>query len=164
LNCPNCGAPLQVAGPGSYLYCRYCSSLFFPKDAKDGVNIVGVESEYHCPVCHDLLVAAEVASEPVLYSQRCHGMLLKQGIFADVVRYLGERAPDSYGPARALNRDDLRRPLHCPHCGRLMQTHPYYGPGNIVIDMCMPCRLVWLDGGELNAIVNAPGWNRRADD
>jgi len=155
---------MQVAGPGSYLYCRHCSSLFFPKDSRDGVAIVGVESEYRCPLCHDLLVAADVAGEHVLYSQQCHGMLLKQGVFSDVAHYLGERSPESFGPPRLLNRDDLQRPLHCPSCGRLMDTHPYYGPGSVVIDVCMTCRVVWLDGGELSAIVNAPGWDRRTEE
>ncbi len=45
MNCPNCGAPLDVAGPGSYLYCHHCSSLFFPKESQDRVDVVGVESE-----------------------------------------------------------------------------------------------------------------------
>jgi Zn-finger nucleic acid-binding protein len=38
-----------------------------------------------------------------------------------------------------------------------MDTHPYYRPGAVVIDACMPCRLVCLDRGELSAIVKAPG-------
>ena len=41
-----------------------------------------------------------------------------------------------------------------------MQTHPYYGPGNIVIDTCEHCNTIWLDYGELAAAVNAPGRDR----
>ena len=41
-----------------------------------------------------------------------------------------------------------------------MTTHPYYGPGNVVIDSCEPCDLVWLDFGELKQIVDAPGKDR----
>ena len=41
-----------------------------------------------------------------------------------------------------------------------MITHPYYGPGNVVIDSCEPCELVWLDFGELRQIVDAPGKDR----
>ena len=41
-----------------------------------------------------------------------------------------------------------------------MATHPYYGPGNVVIDTCETCELVWLDFGELKQIVDAPGKDR----
>jgi hypothetical protein len=41
-----------------------------------------------------------------------------------------------------------------------MATHPYYGPGNVVIDSCASCELVWLDFGELEQIVKAPGKDR----
>jgi Zn-finger nucleic acid-binding protein len=37
----------------------------------------------------------------------------------------------------------------------------YYGPGNIVIDTCPPCDLVWLDAGELQRAIDAPGRDRR---
>ena len=41
-----------------------------------------------------------------------------------------------------------------------MATHPYYGPGNVVLDSCGACDLVWLDFGELKQIVDAPGKDR----
>jgi Zn-finger nucleic acid-binding protein len=37
-----------------------------------------------------------------------------------------------------------------------MDTHPYLGPGHIVIDSCSECGLNWLDSGELMRIVRAP--------
>jgi hypothetical protein len=41
-----------------------------------------------------------------------------------------------------------------------MSTHPYFGPGNVVIDNCEACELAWLDFGELAQIVDAPGKDR----
>lgn len=48
-----------------------------------------------------------------------------------------------------------------------MDVHPYYGPGNIVIDTCVECGLVWLDHGELTRVEQASAaqasvsaWNR----
>jgi Zn-finger nucleic acid-binding protein len=41
-----------------------------------------------------------------------------------------------------------------------METFEYYGPGNIVIDTCNSCDLIWLDYGELRKVVNAPGRDR----
>jgi hypothetical protein len=41
-----------------------------------------------------------------------------------------------------------------------MEVHPYYGPGNVVIDSCSACDLIWLDHGELKQISDAPGRDR----
>jgi Zn-finger nucleic acid-binding protein len=41
-----------------------------------------------------------------------------------------------------------------------MSTHPYYGPGSVVIDTCQTCHVVWLDFGELRQIADAPGSDR----
>ena len=45
-----------------------------------------------------------------------------------------------------------------------MDVHPYYGPGNVVIDTCGQCYLVWLDHGELKQIADAPGQDRGRPD
>jgi Zn-finger nucleic acid-binding protein len=37
-----------------------------------------------------------------------------------------------------------------------MDTHPYAGPGNVIIDSCGDCWLLWLDRGELARIAHAP--------
>jgi Zn-finger nucleic acid-binding protein len=37
-----------------------------------------------------------------------------------------------------------------------MDTHPYGGPGNVIIDDCERCEVNWLDYGELQRIVRAP--------
>jgi Zn-finger nucleic acid-binding protein len=41
-----------------------------------------------------------------------------------------------------------------------MTTDPYSGPGNVVIDSCAACDLIWLDFGEMRQIVDAPGGDR----
>jgi Zn-finger nucleic acid-binding protein len=33
-----------------------------------------------------------------------------------------------------------------------MDTHPYFGGGNAVVDTCERCGLIWLDAGELPII------------
>jgi hypothetical protein len=42
----------------------------------------------------------------------------------------------------------------------MMDVHPYFGPGNVIIDTCGKCDLVWLDFGELKQIEEAPGQDR----
>ena len=41
-----------------------------------------------------------------------------------------------------------------------MLTDWYYGRGHVVIDRCEACDLVWLDGGELQTIIEAPSPDR----
>ena len=38
-----------------------------------------------------------------------------------------------------------------------MEVHPYYGPGNIIIDSCQECQYVWLDHGELRTVERSEG-------
>ena len=45
-----------------------------------------------------------------------------------------------------------------------MTTDWYYGPGNIILDRCVPCDLVWLDYGELTQVIDAPGVDRGTRD
>jgi Zn-finger nucleic acid-binding protein len=59
-----------------------------------------------------------------------------------------------------LDRAQLKRKLRCSHCGELMATHPYYGPGNIVVDTCFRCHVIWLDYGEMDIVIGAPGRDR----
>ena len=37
-----------------------------------------------------------------------------------------------------------------------MDAHYYAGPGNVVLDSCEDCGLIWLDRGELAHIAHAP--------
>ena len=52
--------------------------------------------------------------------------------------------------------------MYCSTCSTKMETFQYNGPGNIVIDTCHTCDLIWLDFGELQKVVNAPGKDRGA--
>ena len=53
-------------------------------------------------------------------------------------------------------KDELQRKINCPQCHHAMDAHYYAGPGNVVIDSCEDCCLIWLDRGELMRIVHAP--------
>jgi Zn-finger nucleic acid-binding protein len=54
----------------------------------------------------------------------------------------------------------MAREVCCPRCRARMATHPYYGPGRIIIDTCEPCHLIWLDPGEIERVIDAPGRDR----
>lgn len=161
MNCENCGAPLKIVQDRDYFFCEHCSSFYFPTESRDGVREMGELSGVNCPVCRVVLVTASVSGVPALHCSKCKGVLMDQESFAFVVRYLRARAPGLRKPPRPLNPEDLRRETDCPRCRGLMDTHPYYGPGNVVIDVCTHCAIIWLDYRELNIIANAPGRDRR---
>jgi Zn-finger nucleic acid-binding protein len=161
MNCDNCGAPMLLVRDRDYYFCEYCGAFHFPQPTEEGVralqdNLEGLE----CPVCSQRLAQASLDDLPALYCRGCRGVLMMQGVFGQLVQQRRAKARGSGKPPRPLNLRELERRLRCPRCKNLMGTHPYLGPGNIVIDNCTSCLLVWLDPGELTAIEGAPGRDR----
>ena len=58
----------------------------------------------------------------------------------------------------------MHRRVICPQCGMDMIADRYYGPGNIIMDSCAGCDLLWLDYGELKQVIDAPGLDRGTRD
>jgi len=94
--------------------------------------------------------------------ERCKGILMARQAFAErlTAQRRDARTP-SVVPTR-VDRGELQRHIDCPNCKGKMLTDWYYGPGNIIIDTCPPCDLVWLDAGEFRRAVDAPGPDRRS--
>ncbi len=65
------------------------------------------------------------------------------------------RASRGNEAAPAADKGDLRRKIACPQCRHFMDAHFYGGGGNVVIDSCAECSLIWLDRGELMRIARA---------
>lgn len=151
-----------VAGR-DYYTCAYCTAFYFPAPGDDYVRVLAEPVGLPCPRCHGDLVAAAVAETRVAYCARCRGVLANRLAFGAVVGYLRSRAKTPAVPPRPVDLTQLARRLQCPQCGQTMDVHPYYGPGNIVIDTCPACELLWLDHGELASVIDAPGRDRRGD-
>ncbi len=156
MNCPNCGAAMRLKDEADYLICDYCATPHFPDPNSDGVRVLGVAASIFCPVCADALTHASVARERIFYCERCHGMLISMGVFVGIVDDLRARREISGAAGRQADWKDLERRIRCPKCGSTMDTHPYCGPGNIIIDTCEVCAQNWLDYGELDRVVRAP--------
>jgi Zn-finger nucleic acid-binding protein len=163
MNCQNCGGAMELFVSRGYFFCRYCGSFHFPDTkADDGIRIIGEAPEaLACAVCSKPLTSAMLdETHPIRYCRNCRGVLIARRGFANVVERRRSWATNTPPPPVLLNRDELERKVRCPVCKGPMITHPYYGPGNVVIDSCEPCELVWLDFGELRQIVDAPGKDR----
>jgi Zn-finger nucleic acid-binding protein len=128
--------------------------------AADGVRPTG-ERGHDCPICRMALTRAILDDRDAIeVCDRCKGMLMPLPTFAKTVT-ARRRAARTAGVAPVpTDPKDLDRRIRCPDCAAPMITDWYYGPGNIIIDTCEACGVVWLDAGELRRAVEAPGQDR----
>ena len=141
--------------------CAHCSTLVCPEPAADGLRVTG-EPGHDCPVCRQHLVRAVMDDRVhIEICERCKGILMAREAFARTLTAQRRAATTPSVTPSPADRADLARRIDCPRCGETMITDWYYGPGNIVIDRCTPCEVVWLDAGELKRAIDAPGPDRR---
>lgn len=162
VNCENCGAPMRLFRDQDYFYCEYCGAFHFPPASSDGIRSLGSNQEgIACPHCHVPLQIVTLDDRFQGHQcPHCQGFLFDRNTFRLTIETRRAMATTPPDPPRPLNQDELKRGIACPACTRSMDTHPYLGPGTIVIDTCSHCSLIWLDNGELNRVVNAPGIDR----
>ena len=160
MNCTNCGAPMTPVEGRNYFCCEFCTTFHFPQplaDSADRVTPLGGHADLDCPVCHLQLHEGSLERVPVQYCDKCRGVFVESESFASVISHRRSDYEGSSPTPAPLDREQLERKLDCPACRLPMEVHPYYGPGNVVIDSCCRCRMVWLDHGEIAAIERAPG-------
>jgi Zn-finger nucleic acid-binding protein len=135
--------------------CDYCASQAVPPIDDDGVSLIGPAKET-CPVCSAGLSNGLIESVDLLFCQHCRGMLIKMDDFQLVISGLRMHrgAPAAFISPRSST--DEGRAMKCPTCGGAMDNHPYGGGGNVPVDTCESCGVLWLDRGELRRIVSAP--------
>ena len=135
--------------------CEYCRSIYLPETGDDGVRLLGEAPSQACPICNIPLVNAAIAKIRILYCTGCRGMLISMQVFQTLIDQL-RAVQGGAAPQPVAESSDLQRKIACPQCRHRMDTHFYAGPGNVVIDSCENCCLIWLDRGELMHIVRAP--------
>ena len=162
MNCKNCGAPLVLVWEKEFFCCEYCNTLYFPESNKDYVRPLELPSELNCPICQLPLIQALLDQTRVLHCSRCKGILVDTFSFFPTIIFIRGKFDGPEITPRPLSDMDLQRELKCPRCHQKMDTHPYAGPGNIVIDTCNDCALNWLDYGEFYRIVNAYGRDNKS--
>ena len=122
---------------------------------EDGV-LVGAETNKACPICQAMLSDATIENRSLRYCTKCRGMLVLIFNFLPLVEYMRTIWRSTGASIQPRDNADAERHLTCPLCLRTMTGHPYGGPGNVNIDTCEPCAVLWLDRNELRRIVLAP--------
>ena len=156
MNCPSCGAPMRLKPDEDSYKCDYCHSVYLPEKDDDGVRVLGDPTGESCPICTVPLVHAAIAKIRILYCTQCHCMLIPMPALQALIDELQAVQSGGALPQPPADAHDLDRKINCPQCHRRMDTHLYAGPGNVVVDSCEDCSLIWLDRGELMHIVRAP--------
>jgi Zn-finger nucleic acid-binding protein len=157
MNCSNCGAPMKFVDGRNYFVCEHCTTFHFTNPDQDGVQVLEQHSRAMCPRCQTQLAAATVEGKSVLHCETCKGLLATNGAFGHIVSVRRDRSGGSTVSPVPFDPQELDRRIACPACQRLMDTHPYGGPGPVVVDTCPECEFIWVDHGELAKIERAPG-------
>lgn len=142
--------------------CSHCDSVVCPDPATGGLRPTG-ELGHDCPLCHRPLSRAVLDHRDVIETcDRCKGILMPLTVFAETLTARRRAAATPSVIPVPTDPLDLGRRVVCPNCKSTMLTDWYYGPGNIIIDTCERCGVVWLDAGEFDRAVDAPGAGRRS--
>jgi Zn-finger nucleic acid-binding protein len=149
MNCPRCNFAMGAAGePDGCTQCGYQ----LPTESSDRVVVGGEQVDALCPVCRVPLLSAQIEKVTVACCGQCGGFLAATESFLVIVAMrrslhtAGEKCTEPFDPA------ELERILTCPRCQQSMDTHPYFGGGNVVVNTCERCGGIWLDAGKLALI------------
>lgn len=147
---------MQLEDDRDCFSCPFCGSQYSPEPDDDGVRVLNAHTEFDCPTCSSALADGSIAGQRLLHCVPCGGILIAMHDLVPLVASLRSERGSFAATPRPINLADLSRSLRCPRCKAPMDTHPYGGPGNVVIDSCEACEVNWLDRGELARIVAAP--------
>ncbi len=161
INCPQCGGVVAQNSGSDYQQCEFCKSLIFSNSVPlsvDRITSLGTPIQAACPCCECSLTTGTIENHPALYCEKCYGVLMKNQHFGSVLsERRSKRMGVGEGIPRPIDMKQYERQLFCPGCASRMEVHPYYGPGNVVIDSCGNCGYLWLDHGELTRLERAGG-------
>lgn len=115
------------------------------------------EAGVACPQCQLELTIGNFGQLKVATCRTCKGLLFPAEALAAFVADQRSSYTGSDVAPQPMDWRQLEQRRNCPSCIQQFQTHSYSGPGNVVIDFCRECNLIWLDGGELTGIIQAPG-------
>ena len=129
-----------------------------PKTTIDEISFTDHGTEFFCPICTDSnLHVATLMRTQVCCCKNCQGFLIDSETLGSLIMSLRASYAGADDQPQLIDQRELQKTIKCPTCLQTMFTHPYYGPGNAIINSCNVCHLNWFDAGELSAIIRAPG-------
>jgi Zn-finger nucleic acid-binding protein len=157
---------MSVEDRQDFFHCQYCGGYEFPNPNQDGVALLEEISSYICPLCQQPLVSAVVKKIHIWSCPNCRGNLIEQPKMLAILSHSQVSTPIYAGSHSLPDKTEFSRTISCPSCQKVMTVYPYGGPGNIIIQGCEPCQLIWMDFGELSKVVYSEWemYNRSSDE
>lgn len=153
MKCIFCAAPLPKKG----LNCDYCNKLN-PLNSKLLNTKETIESKHLCPCCKISLETLKTSTLILEYCKECDGVLIEEEEFENLISYK-LNSGTSFNPyyLRFIQdhpRDNRKKSqFHsCPICKEIMSVINYKKQSGVLVDICEE-HGIWLDGGELQQIV-----------
>ena len=164
IGCQKCGGTAEVVAGQQYHNCVYCGSLIqLAEISEDRILPTGITLDCSCPTCDQPMQTGLIEKRRALFCGACFGILIRHADFAGIIQERqARRSGREPAEPRPIDPESFKRQIECPACRQKMETHPYYGPGNIVVDTCSACGYLWLDHGEMSRVENA-SFVRRSD-
>ncbi len=155
-----CGESLTIAQGYSHSQCETCGDYWFPtsiENSEDAICPTEKTTPFACPRCDLELEVGTIGKSEVCFCKSCRGFVVDLESLGHIIafRRSNYRGPEDSPVPVDFKELDVR--ATCPACFAYLDAHHYHGPGNIVIDTCMQCKLAWLDHGELSKITRASG-------
>jgi Zn-finger nucleic acid-binding protein len=106
-----------------------------------------------CPRCNGPLTAGEAYGRTIPTCAQCGGRWLDP---SDLRAILDEAPLPAASPAPRAPIDlTAAEGLSCPICATSMEPFNYAGDSGVILDRCHNCGGLWLDPGELEAVLTA---------
>ena len=159
MNCTRCGGPVTAAASAFHAVCEYCGGTVSlqRRQTEEGVVFLAGDSPGDCVNCRTPLRPATLEGREIAACGDCGGLLMRRDLFAGVVEERRSNWTGGDAPPAPIEPAELKVRRDCPQCAAVMETYAFAGPGNVVIDACGGCGVIWVDGGELTRIERAPG-------
>ena len=159
--CPKCSNAMNQVHGQTHHHCAGCNTFAFDKaidETLEPIKATGTETDFTCPKCVTTnLEVGTIAETQAAFCGNCRGYVIDSGSFGFLATSLRQAYKGPDDKPVLIDQKALNESVNCPACLTKMHAHPYYGPGNSVINSCSECKLTWLDHGELSTIIRAPG-------
>lgn len=104
-----------------------------------------------CPVCKETMGSLEHEGHRLHRCIGCTGLLLSQESLRSIQKEDDARLQTLLN-ASEDHPSKKRGTRRCPGCGKPMKSVAFEWDAGFEVDVCDPCALIWLDGGELRQI------------
>jgi len=109
--------------------------------------------EMKCPRCEDKLVSGTYEEHDAFHCHGCAGTLFQQAALGYTLERFSADLYSQVPLATPVPKiGDKAGQISCPMCEKIMENYGYMGTGQVMLDACNACELVWVDALELAAM------------